>query len=98
QPVLDAITFPALSKTLRLGCARAPGTPNCAKPGPSARIRRVSVPLPPMTKPGIRMLAPGPTCARVEMLTRRAEGNPGRTVRYAAPLAADPVPLATVTV
>ena len=72
QPVLLAMVFPWVSKTVRMGCARVPATPNPASDGPSARMRSVSLPLPLITKPGIRMLAPVPTTARVEMLMRRA--------------------------
>src|ERR1035438_10461866 len=63
QPVLEAITAPELSKTLKLGCARAPETPNPVRAGPSPRASNCSEPVPAITKPGMMILAPVPTRA-----------------------------------
>src|SRR5208283_5249423 len=98
QPVFEATVVPPLFMTVRLGVARTPPTPDWVRPGPSARMRRLSVPPPPMTKPGIRMLAPVPTMARVEMLIRRAPDEPELTYRVAAPLVVEPSESVTVTV
>src|ERR1035438_6742771 len=75
---------------LRLGCARAPGTPSGVRPGPPARIRRDSVPLPVITKPAIRIFTPVPTCARVEILMRRPMSLVETTARVAGKLVAVP--------
>ena len=72
QPVLVATT--ELSEalvTVRVGVARTPVSPKFESTGPSPRMRSVSMPGPATTKPGIRMLPPVPTWARVEMLMRR---------------------------
>src|SRR5580658_6775316 len=71
QPVFEATRVPAESYTLSVGWARTPVTPYWVRAGPSARMRRLSVPEPEMYRPGIRMLAPVPTTARVEMLVSR---------------------------
>ena len=71
QPVFEAIMVPAPLNTLRLGWARTPVTPNWVRAGPSARTRSCSLLLPVMAKPGMMMLPPVPTCARVEIFVRR---------------------------
>ena len=99
QLVFEATIVPALLMTARLGMARAPPTQNCVRAGPSARMRRLSVLLPPMKMPGIRMLAPVPTMARVKMLMIRTlpVGPPPIvepvTVSFAVPLTFEPAGL-----
>ena len=68
QLELEATVVPVLLITVRLGWAKTPVTPNEVRLGPSARTNNSSLPLPPMTKPGISMLLPVPTGARVDML------------------------------
>src|SRR5665213_114476 len=98
QPVLVAISVPVESYTPRMGWARTPLTPYWVRAGASARMRSVSVPLPEMYRPGIRMLAPVPTCARVEMLVSRAAEDPVFTVRATAVLVMEPSASVMVTV
>ena len=43
------------------GSASVPSTPKPASPGPTARISRRNVPVPPMTNPGIKTPSPVPT-------------------------------------
>jgi hypothetical protein len=57
------------------------------------------VPLPAMWKPGIRMLPPVPTIARVEMFVSRTVCEPGAyTLSVAAALVVEPAVSVTVTV
>ena len=75
QPVLVAITLLFESYTVRTGWARNPLTLKFARVGPTARTSTVAVWVPWTTKPAIRMFAPVPTCARVEMLAMSAESD-----------------------
>ena len=52
------------------GSGMVPGSPNCARPGPMARIRTVLDPEPPTTKPAVRV-SPAPICLSADTLTKR---------------------------
>src|SRR5258708_1104508 len=58
------------SKTLSTGLASVPRTPNALRVGPMARMSRVLGLSPRTVMPGMTTLAPVPTLARAERLTR----------------------------
>ena len=70
QSSLTMIFWLFESKTLRTGLAKVPGSPKAARVGPTARTRRVFALFPRTVMPGITTLAPVPTLARAERLTR----------------------------
>ena len=95
--------MPAEEKSVSSGFASTPATLNSVPSvGPTPRKRTFLLPVPSITKPAIRMLAPEPTLALAErstILPPPCDGGSGAaTVSVAAVLVTDDPPLVTETV
>src|SRR5581483_6069463 len=76
QSSFTAMGLPPLYSVI-CGSARVPPTPNCARPGPTARTSTRTVPSPLITKPGISTTSPAPTNASADALTSRTDVSSG---------------------